>query len=272
MGVILWSEMRRSTPWDLKRFTMRRNEPKKVAQRAKHPKGRVQSQKPIGETKDGKPFTQAHADDFENEVRIALHESSHIMAAWMLGQPIGGMQFNNDTGSRRTDGKRKEGPETETVNGILVQKYPDVVPHYYAEVVIGYPLPEMRGQTIGERLVHAKEHAFISLAGVFGCSNDAWSDNPLSDFETKSHLLEAITKYMLIAGASQPEAKSKCALLVLHVKQTFDNKRVQATTHTLAKHFLKLRKLTGEEATAIIEQAWEDANEKHGKATSLVVK
>jgi hypothetical protein len=252
---------------------MRRNEPKRLARRAQHPKSRVQSQKFIGKTKNGKPFTQAHAEDFENEVKIALHESSHIMAAWMLGQPIGGMQFNDGTGtSGAWTRNAKEGPETETVNGIRVQKYPDEVPHFYAETVIGYPLPDLQAKSIGERLVHAKEHAFISLAGVFGCSNEAWSDNPLSEFETKSHLSEAGAKFVLIAGVSQPEAGNECAPLVLHVKRTFDDKRVQAATHALAKQFLKRRKLTGEEATAIIEQAWKQANEEHGKATNLVVR
>ena len=128
------------------------------------------------------------------------------------------------------------------------------------DLVVGYPLPEMLAQPTGERLVHAKEHAFISLAGVFGCSHESWSDNPLSELQTKSHLSEAVAKFALIARVPLPEAGSECRALILHVKRTFDDNRVQAATHALAKQFLKRRRLTGKEATAIIGQAWRQTN------------
>ena len=192
---------------------MIRNDPKRLTRRTKHPKSRVLSGKSIGETKDGKPFTQAHAEDFENEVRIALHESSHIMAAWMLGQPLGGMQFNDGTDTSRAAGNAKERPEAVIVNGIRVEKYPDEVPHFYAEVVVGHPLAEMQAQSMGERLVNAKEHAFISLAGVFGCSNDAWSDNPLSEFETNSHLSEATQNLRSLLASLNPKQGTNVFLL-----------------------------------------------------------
>ena len=49
------------------------------------------------------------------------------------------------------------------------------------------------------------------------------------------------------------------------MKRTFDDERVLVSTHLLARQFMKRRKLTGEEATAIIEEAWKKANKEHGE-------
>jgi len=251
---------------------MRKNERERLARRAEYLKSRPPSPKvirtkAIGRTKDGKPVTQAHAEEFENEATIALHESSHIVAAWMLGVPIGGMQFNDGAGTNANDA-----PEAVTMDGIRVRKHSDEVPDFYAQTEIGCPVAEMRAKSMGERLVHGKQHAFISLAGVFGCSNHAWSDNPLCQFATESHLSEAGTKLMLIGGVSKSEAGDECARLISHVARTFHDERVQAVTHALATQLLTRRKLTGEEATAIIEQAWKKPTEEHERPLPVDVR
>jgi hypothetical protein len=125
-----------------------------------------------------------------------------------------------------------------------------------AMTATGIPMAEMLAKSDGERLVHARQHAFITLAGVFG-SGEGASRNPFYKYETREHLAEAVGKIMHIAGVSEQEARTEGARLIPLVNETMNDPRVDCTVQWLAKNFLRLRFMTGEEVAACIAHAWE---------------
>ncbi|MGA2875722.1 MAG: hypothetical protein ABSE82_09310 [Nitrososphaerales archaeon] len=87
----------------------------------------------------------------------------------MLGMPIGGMQFNDDPSGKDT-AISTNSPKTKFLNGIPVNEHSGEVPQFVAQSELGHPVTEIQAMSIGERLVQAKYHAFVTLAVVFGCS------------------------------------------------------------------------------------------------------
>jgi hypothetical protein len=181
-----------------------------------------------GKTKDGKPYTVADAEEFDSSEHAALHESCHALAAWMLGVRITYTQLNGE-------GSGYAGFKAETVCGDPPDKHLD--------------LP------IGERFVKAHQHAFITLAGPFG-SGQAFSSNPLDEFEGKQHTKLAGYEIVQLTDASDEEALETLTRLRPHVIETFADERVQVATRLLAEQLLKMRRLTGEQVMAILSQAW----------------
>lgn len=205
---------------------VRRNEYRRIKEESK------QSDQIVGVTVFGKPFTNGHKKQFESGDKIALHESSHVVAAWMLGMPLYAVQFN--------DG----GTEAEIVQ-------------LAAQTSVGIPFSEMVASSPGERYVFAFQHAFVTLAGVLGSSEEAFKlQNPLFEFEYRSHLEQAVAKLEGIAEMPRVRALEELNRLIPLVKRTFDDKRVQSVTRILANNLLKYRILPGAQAAGILSQAW----------------
>jgi ATP-dependent Zn protease len=203
---------------------MRRGEKARRAMREQY----QAQQEIVGKTNDGKPFTKAHAEEFGRPENVALHEACHAVAAWLLNVPIHLMRFIE--GEARGD----LGGETQT----------------------GIPLPQMLSAPIGERVVYARQQAFIDLSGVFG-SGQADSPNPLFQFVTRLHVRGARDLISSITGIHQEEEIGEdISRLISHAKETFEDRRVQGVAHSLADQFLKQRRLTGEQVVAILSQAW----------------
>lgn len=211
---------------------MRQSERARLARREKYREQQVI----FGYTPDGKSVTRAQAQEFDREDNVALHEACHAVAAWMLGVPIEAMYFNDGANARFA-------PLPETA-------------HLAAVTVVGISIDEMIAAPIGERLVHARQHAFVTLAGVFGSSGNAWSSNPAYEFETHSHMTSAAQALVTIGAMSIEDANAEVDRLAFHVTRTFNDKRVETVTWRLSEQFLRQRDLPGEKVAAIVSQAW----------------
>jgi len=175
-----------------------------------------------------KPYTLADAEEYGSSEHIALHESCHAVAAWMLGMRIVYTQLNCEgSGS----------------------------PDFTGETLCGDPPEDYLRLPIGERFVKAHQHAFITLAGQIG-SGQAFSGNPLDECSAERHWLQAGAEIVILTGASDEAAGETAGRLFRHVVETFADERVQAVTRLLAEQLLKMRRLTGEQAKAILSQAW----------------
>jgi len=196
------------------------------------------------------PFTQSDMSErAQNKERVsALHESSHAVAAWMLGEPIMHMKFNT-----------ADSPSL----GVAVD--------FAAETGFGIALKDMMAKSAGERLVHGLQYAFITLAGIFG-SGEVNSDNPLDQIQVKMHGEEAVGILVHIAGISGKEARKEGCRLLPIVNEIFADPRVQETVKHLAKNFMRLRDMSGEEVTACIAQAWTAFDKAYKEASEAEVK
>jgi hypothetical protein len=177
--------------------------------------------------------TKADMDDYNNERNLAMHESAHAVGHWIMGHELGYMQFNDD----RTDIDNNHADKLAAVT------------------VGGGPLPDMIAQPIGERTVLALQHAFVTLAGVFG-STDAASENPLRKAETTDHLFQAVSKLMQIGGMTKKEAIERVCRLIPVVTECFDDKAIWNLVNILATIFHKKRRLEREEILDIIHQTY----------------
>ena len=171
-------------------------------------------------------------------VVTALHESSHVVAAFLLGVTVRKMMFNNP-------------------------KFPDLL----ATVESGIPLPEMLATSLEERWLHGVKHAFISLAGAFGCSGESLSENPFHKSQCDSHVFEAYGKLHHIGGVPKDELNAELARLRKAVNVTFDKPVVKEMVHRLAKEFSERRHLNGAEINSILQQVLEKGtSEESGRA------
>jgi hypothetical protein len=235
--------------------TMRRNERERLARRDAY---RVSRPQPSREEKleasiDGVSVdcTAAELADYSAEKHSAYHEAGHVVAAWCLRQPINRMSFN--------------------VEEIMAEDTTTAPSQAFAST--GLPLPDMLAMTEGERYVHAVEHAFITLAGVFGSADrcDAKSSNPLCKHETESHLIAAASKFKVIStGLNEPHQLSQSDIdtvdrLIPIVDEFLNDPCIEGTRTHLEKNFLRLRSVTGEEVVSCIGQAYstfKDAQQK----------
>jgi hypothetical protein len=199
------------------------------------------------------PFTRSEKYDWQqDENRIpALHESSHAVAAWMVGEPIEFMKFN-----------RADGSSLDTIDDDS-----DDSDDFVAETATGLPLPEIHAKSEGERLVHGLHAAFITLAGVVG-SGETQSEELFTRLHVSTHLADATNKLMHIAGISETAARKECIRLMRVVDRTFADPRVQGTVKHLATNLIRLRHMTGEEVTAVIAQAWTELDKAY-KASAV---
>jgi len=216
---------------------MRKNERERLARRAEYLKSRPRPHKFIGETKDGRPLTQAHADEFECDQNIARHEAGHAVGRWIMGHKIDYMQFNaeNDKGNH---------------GDILA-----------ASTVGGERLPDIMALPIGERTVIGLQEAFVTLAGVVG-GGDASSDNPLCKWETQNHLRQAHGKLYHIAGMDDDECRAQVARLLGVVAACFRHPVLQNMVTILAITLVKARRLEGNAIVKILNDAY-----AHGGST-----
>jgi hypothetical protein len=223
--------------------TERKRQTRRAEYQAQHPT--AQKEKVIGYVAGHRdyPFTaaqwQEYIDSGADKELTALHESSHAVAAWMLGVPIIGMEFKNTGRPRLFDA-------------------PDSLA---AVTMTGIPEKEILAKSKGERLVQARLDGFITLAGPFGTC-EAVSENPFHMYETNDHLFQAVAVIMKYAGISEREAREEVTRLLNIVDETMAGPRVQATVKHLAKTFLRMRVMTGEEVTACIAGIWNSAPKK----------
>ena len=186
--------------------------------------------------------TKQHKLDFEDERNIARHEASHAVATWAVGELLGVMQFNDELSDKD---------------------------HHAAELVAvtvtGIPVREMRTKSTGERFVHGCNHAFITLAGVIG-SGDSQSPNPLRQASTDQHMAQAVGRLTVIGGLTEKEAKFELLRIAPVVEEFFQNDGVRVAVAALAEHLVRARKVPGEYAVEIIEQAYEVGNSDEVKA------
>jgi hypothetical protein len=176
--------------------------------------------------------TKADMDDYASERNLAMHESAHAVAHWIMGHTIEYVQLNDDITDKTAHADELAGV---TVGGGAINEIMD--------------LPD------GERLVQARQQAFVTLAGVFG-TNDAASENPLSESEVTDHLFQAGNKLMYFTGMSWEEATNEVVRLIPVVTECFDDKAVWNLVNILATFLQKSRRLEGEEVMSIIGQAY----------------
>jgi hypothetical protein len=193
--------------------------------------------------------SKADMNDFDKERNLAMHEAAHAIAHWIMGHTIDYMQFNDD----RTD----------------INVHADKLA---AITCGGGRLPDIMALPIGERTVVALQHAFVTLAGVFG-SGDAASENPLRHQETVDHLFQAGSKLVHFLGMSKEEATEEVIRLIPVVTECFDDKAVWNTVNILATIFHKKRRLEGVEILDIINQTYSacKAAAAEGKVVALRV-
>lgn len=175
---------------------------------------------------------KADLDDYNNERNVAMHESGHAVAHWIMGQEISYVQFNDDRNDK----------------GVHADKFGAVT-------VGGGTLPEIMALPIGERTVIARQHAFVTLAGVFG-STDAQSENPIRKRETVDHLFQAASKLVHFAGMSEEEAKAEALRLIPVVTECFDDPAIWNLVNILATILQKERRIEGAEVAEIINTAY----------------
>jgi len=221
---------------------MRRNQRERLARRAEYLKAHPTTSKDklIGTIEGLRgtfTYTQANKADFHDEAHVSRHEAAHAVAAWMQGMPIHCMQFNDES-----------------------TKDSDYVPAnvravHQASTATGIPLPEMQATSPGERWVHAKRHAFVTLAGPLG-GGDTYSDNPLRRHESDLHLGQAAAKFTTITGCTDEIGLEACRSLIDVVYDAFKDPAIQGVVGWLANALVKHRKLSGDEIVGIIEQAY----------------
>jgi hypothetical protein len=213
---------------------MRKNERERLARRAEYLAKNLFIRTVDG---DEVSVTKEQVIEARSERLTALHETSHAVAAWMQDMPISHMQFND----RKSD-------------------FWDGLDHLLGGIEYGIPVSEMLSKTIGDRVMFARQHAFVALAGVFGVSNESSSDNPILVDLKKRHTSEAVSGFATIADILV-EAVDETSRLISVVKYAFNDRRVRAVTQHLAGIFLQRRKLSGVEVTAIIDQAWAECED-----------
>jgi hypothetical protein len=227
---------------------MRRNERERLARRDAY---KASKEKWVMKHAGGEVVaTLAEGAEYDDERNIAYHEAGHAVAAWGLGQRIVRMCFN-------------------TAENMAAEP---TTSHVHAYVSNGLPLPEVFALTEGERYVHAVNHAFVTLAGVFGGSNsDAASSNPLRKRETVVHLQQACSIYKVICLGENVEHeieksdRDRVARLLPLVDEFTSDPCIDGARVHLAKNLVRLRNMTGEEVVACIEQAYSTLKEAQQK-------
>jgi hypothetical protein len=202
----------------------------------------VPSEPTVG-TVGGYRYTESQYQEFIacEEAVVAIHESSHAVAAFLLKVPIQGMSFYSPEHPRAT---------------VAV-----------AVVEAGLPEPEMLAKSTDERWVHGCEHAFISLAGVYGCSREGFSENPFHKRQRDSHIDEASSNLYHIGCVPTDEINVELVCLLGAVIQIFNKPIVQEMVRRLANEFLNRRKLDGAEIKQILQQVLESGiSEESGRA------
>jgi hypothetical protein len=176
-------------------------------------------------------YTRADEIDFEAPKNLADHEAAHAVAFWIMGVPLDYIQLNDyyDAADKQSREFRLAGETVAT------------------------PL-QSNGLTVGELAVLGRQHAFITLAGVFG-SGDATSDNPLRQYETKKHISQAGSKLALF-GYSQGEARKEVMRLIGVVVDCFGSSVMRSLVSLLAFALLKKRRLGGDEVQTILNAAY----------------
>jgi hypothetical protein len=178
---------------------------------------------------DGTTFTFTDLAEAHNEPLFARHEASHAVAAWIVGIPIVRMEMKDIQNSAIN--------AAETVTGT------------------GVVLSELEKKPLGELRVYGSNQAFISLAGPHG-SGESKKENPLCQFHTKDHFDQAKKKLINIARMSEGEAETEALLLLEVVKWITTLPRFQNAVTQLSAQLIKHRKLSGEQAAAVISQEW----------------
>ena len=180
---------------------------------------------------NGTEVTMNDIAEANDERNFARHEASHAVAAWIVGVPIIRLELNDIERSTINAG------ETETGTGVL--------------------LSELQAKPLDELRVYGRHQAFISLAGPHG-SDESTSQNPLCVERTKDHLTQAKNKLTNIGRMSEEEAEGEALRLLDVVKWITALPRFQRAVTQLSAQLIQHRKLSGEQAVAVISEAWRD--------------
>ena len=158
----------------------------------------------------------------ESDELVVRHEAQHAISGWVMGLPLRGMWIFNST-DRRRDG---------------------VSPAACGAVLRCDPIEDKFSLPLGERLVLAKQIAFMEILGVYGLSGEAYSSSPLLQDRTTVHQLGALRLYQrmgdgAIGSKTTPDTVEEIQRLIPVVENFFADERIRALTQGLANELLK---------------------------------
>ncbi len=168
----------------------------------------------------------------------AVHEAGHAVAAWLQGERISYMMFN-DRGSPHYDASMDELVAV-TVTG---------------EALTSGEVKDQKSvlQGTAEGFVRGCKTSFIALAGALAQGLYLEGDSPIT---MREHGAEAAAKLHFFSGLSEEAVIEERNRILGVVIKTFEDERIQYVTLSLADILYEMRYLSGESAVNIIQAAW----------------
>lgn len=168
----------------------------------------------------------------------AVHEAGHAVAAWLQGEKISYMMFN-DRGSPHHDASMDELVAV-TVTG---------------QKLTADEVKDKRSalQGTAEGFIQGCKAAFITIAGALAQGLYLEGDSPIT---MREHGVEAAAKLHFFSGLSEEAVIEERNRILGVVIKTFEDERIQNVTLSLAAILYEKRYLSGESVTNVIQAAW----------------
>jgi hypothetical protein len=168
----------------------------------------------------------------------AVHEAGHAVAAWLQGERIEYMMFN-DRGSAHYD-RHLDQFNAVTVTGQALTA--DEIKNKKSAL-----------QGTAEGFVLGCKTAFIALAGAAAQGMYLEDKAPIT---MREHGSEAASKLYFFSGLPEGDVIAERNRILNVVIQTFSNERIHRITLALGDILYEKRYLSGESVTAIIQALW----------------
>lgn len=168
----------------------------------------------------------------------AVHEAGHAVAAWLQGEKISHMMFN-DRGSAHHNAQLDQCLAM-TVTGEALTD--DEVKNNKSAL-----------QGTAEGFVQGCKAAFITLAGALAQGLYLEGDSPIT---MRVHGEEAAAKLHFFSGLAEEAVVVEHARILGVVSRTFEHERIRNVTLSLAAVLYEKRYLSGESVMNAIQAAW----------------
>jgi hypothetical protein len=168
----------------------------------------------------------------------AVHEAGHAVAAWLQGEKISHVMFN-DRGSAHHNAQLDRCVAM-TVTGETLTD--DEVKNNKSAL-----------QGTAEGFVQGCKAAFITLAGALAQGLYLEGDSPIT---MRAHGAEAAAKLRFFSGLSEEAVVVEHIRILGIVSRTFEHERIRNVTLSLAAVLYEKRYLSGESVMKVIQAAW----------------